>query len=150
VKLSARCALALALSLLLLAGCVERRLFLKSDPPGAEVSVNGQPVGLAPVSVPFVTYGYYEIVMSAPGHHRLSRVVEVSPPWWQYVPFDFFVEMIWPFTVTDERQIAFSLEPFSRADEAAVVEREEQMRRWLDSGERPQPSSSGSPAPVER
>jgi len=142
-----RSILASAIVVCALAGCVERRLFIRSDPAGAEVSVNGQPVGLTPVKVPFVAYGYYDIVASAPGHHRLSKIVEISPPWWEYVPFDFFVEMVWPFRVADEREITLDLVPLSPADDAGLAAREGEMRRWLEKGGEPpspaEPSSRG-------
>ena len=80
----------------LLTGCVERTLILRSDPPGATVVVNGDEAGVAPAKLHFETYGTYEVVMSAPRHHRLRALVPVRPPWYEKVPFDFFSETLWP------------------------------------------------------
>ena len=126
---------ACALVVLLVNGCVERRLLLRSDPPGAMVSVNGTPAGLTPTDVPFMTYGHFEIIMSAPGHHRLCKTVPVTPPWWETMPLDLLVENVWPFVVADARIINLTLRPFDAADEAGANEREAELRRRVEAGE---------------
>lgn len=119
--------------ILFLNGCVERKLFIKSDPMGAAVSVNGRHVGIAPVKVPFDTYGTFEIMASHPGHKRVRAPVEVSPPWWQYVPFDWFVEHVWPFTLRDEPEISLLLEPMGSAEDPGIGQRQEELRRRVET-----------------
>jgi hypothetical protein len=114
---------------------VERRLFIRSDPPGATVVVNGEPAGATPTRVDFMTYGTFELILAAPGHHRLRRTVEVEPPWWETLPLDLFVETLWPATVIDEHALAFALEPFGEAGEPAIDQREADLRARLERGE---------------
>src|SRR3982750_4047234 len=52
---------ALAAGALGLTGCVERKLTIGSDPPGAILLLNDVEVGRTPVTVPFTTYGDYDI-----------------------------------------------------------------------------------------
>ncbi len=125
----------LCLAMILLPGCVERKLLLRSDPPGAVIDLNGQPAGLTPTDVPFLTYGSFEIVAHAPGYQRLRTTAEVEPPWWQHMPFDFFAESVWPFTLTDTHPIELELEPFSLADEEGLDAREETLRKRLEAGQ---------------
>lgn len=91
------------------AGCVERRLIVRSDPPGARVYVDGEPKGEAPLAVPFTYYGTREVVLRHERHEPARIVLQVDPPWYQLSPMDFFVEVLWPFTVLDEREVAAKL-----------------------------------------
>ena len=52
------------LSLAALAGCVERRFVIESDPPGALVLMNGQQLGATPVDGHFVYYGRYHFTLA--------------------------------------------------------------------------------------
>lgn len=116
-------------------GCVERRLLLRSEPAGANVTVNGKDIGMTPAEMPFITYGDYEIVMSAPGHQRLRTVEPVEPPWWEMIVFDFFVENVWPGTVVDEHEIILRLVPLAASDDLGVDRREKALRDRLEAGE---------------
>ncbi|HQI29243.1 MAG TPA: PEGA domain-containing protein, partial [Sedimentisphaerales bacterium] len=49
----------LCLTGVLLTGCVERRLTIYTEPPGAIVTLNDQEIGVSPVTVPFNWYGDY-------------------------------------------------------------------------------------------
>jgi hypothetical protein len=112
---------ALVLVLVVLAaGCVERRLFVRSDPPGARVFLDGKPAGETPVAIPFTYYGTREVVLRAPGREPKRVVVDLDPPWYQWTPIDFFVEVAWPFTVTDERRVDATLAPAPVAGEKDV------------------------------
>ena len=123
-----------AASLLLLGGCVERTLIIRSDPPGANLIVNGDPRGVAPVEIPFETYGVFEVVASLPRHQRLHTAVPVKAPWYEQIPIDFFAENIWPFTVKDRHEVTLSLKPTLPADDTGIDRREEQLReRMLES-----------------
>ncbi len=118
---------------LCLAGCVERILFIRSEPPGAQVIVNGTDLGPAPVILPFQTYGVYDVVLSQPDHYRLRATVHVKPPWYEQVPFDFFAEVLWPFTLRDYHDVTLTMQPTVPADDAGVDEREAQLRERLEN-----------------
>jgi len=116
-------------------GCVERRLFIRSDPPGARVFVDGEVRGEAPVRVPFMFYGTREVVVRAPRHEPARILYPARAPWYEWPPFDFFSDLIVPFTIVDEHVIDFRLEPASRATEAdaeALRARAEGARKEAD------------------
>ena len=48
---------------LCLAGCVERLISVRSDPPGAAVLLDGDPVGVTPVEVPYTWYGTRDVTV---------------------------------------------------------------------------------------
>ncbi|HET7746191.1 MAG TPA: TonB family protein [Vicinamibacteria bacterium] len=56
----------------------EGALLLDSDPPGAQVYVDGTPVGHAPLSPVEVTFGRHVVRMEAPGREAVSAEVEVK------------------------------------------------------------------------
>src|SRR6478672_8516057 len=58
-------------ALALLAGCVERRFVIESDPPGALVLLNGQPLGTTPVDGYFTYYGNYRFTIIKDGFETL-------------------------------------------------------------------------------
>ncbi len=134
--------LGVSLTAALLPGCVERSLMLRSDPPGARVVLNGDFVGVTPTKVPFDTYGVFDVAMSAPHCARLRTEVPVSPPWWETIPLDFLVENLWPFTVHDDHDVLLTLKPLGSAEDAALEQRELELRARAQSGE-PLPPSAG-------
>ena len=123
-----------ALLLAPLAGCVERSILLRSDPPGAAIVLNGVSVGATPVEVPFKTYGAYEVVLSAPRHQRLRQVVRIDAPWYQQIVIDFFAEHLWPFRIHDRHEISLALSPMGPLDEPALQKREEELRLRTEAG----------------
>ena len=117
-----------ALAMLLVTGCVERTLLIRSDPIGATVYVNADFAGTTPVEVPFDTYGVFEIIMSHPRHQRLRQAVPVNPPWHGYVPFDFLLENVFPFTIHDQREIILTLKSIEEVDQGGIEQRESELR----------------------
>ena len=129
-------AVAVAAALLIfLTACVERKLLIRSEPPGARVVLNGDDIGTAPVEVPFNTYGTFDIVASHPKGRRLHTTAPVRPPWYEQIPLDLFFEAVWPFTLHDEHDIALTLEPIGAADEAAIGSREDILRERMERGQ---------------
>ena len=128
-------AVAAAAALLILSGCVERSLLIKSSPSGAEVFVNGRPAGKTPAVYPFRTYGVYELTAGHPGCRRLRRTVPVRAPWYERIPFDFFAENVWPVAIRDEHEILLELIPVTSADDEAIDRREAEILDRLDNEE---------------
>lgn len=110
----------LALLALLLAGCTERRLFVRTDPPNALVRVNGHEVGLSPVGWSYDHYGRVLVEVERDGYHAEQRVVDLDTPWWQYPGADFFTDVVWPGTVRDDREMTIVLEPLPERDDAQI------------------------------
>ena len=114
-------------------------MYIRSDPPGARVSLNAEaPLDeVTPVELPFHFYGGYAVNLTLPGHKDLEAVAPIDPPWWSWPPFDFITEILWPFTIKDHREFTFTLEPLppertfeeSEAHNRELVERAEEFRR---------------------
>lgn len=87
----------LVLLILLMAlsvGCVERRLLITSDPPGALVYLNEEDAGRTPVEVPFTWYGTYDVRLEKEGYRSLRTMREAEQPWWEYPGPDLIAEAI--------------------------------------------------------
>jgi hypothetical protein len=104
-------AAAALLLLLSLAGCVERRLWVRTDPPGATVRINGDEVGRAPVSWRFDHYGTVLVEAELSGHEPAQKAFELRTPWYQKPVIDFFADVLWPGKIKDDHELALRLEP---------------------------------------
>jgi hypothetical protein len=100
-----------ALGVGLLAGCVERRYVITSDPPGAVVLRNGQPIGATPVDDYYVYYGKYKFTLIREGYETLQVEQEIPSPWYEYFPLDFISENLVPWPIQDVRRFNYKLEP---------------------------------------
>jgi hypothetical protein len=106
--------LALAVALLacgLSSGCVTRRVMITSDPPGAIVYRDGQPLGPTPVEHPFVYYGKYRYRLIKDGYAPLDVEPEIVPPFYEYPGLDLIAENVLPFTLRDTQRLHFQLVP---------------------------------------
>ncbi len=122
-------ALAVALVLTLLAtGCVTRRFLITTDPPGAIVFRDGQPIGATPVESSFVYYGKYHFRLVKDGYEPLDVDQEVAPPWYEIIGIDFFSENIWPFTLRDRQCFHYTLQPVVQVPHDELRRRGEELR----------------------
>ena len=92
------------------AGCVQRKITITSNPPGALVIMNDREVGRTPVTTDFLWYGDYEFIVRKDGFETLDKRRKIRAPWWQFVPFDFFAE-ISPTRPVDAHALNFDLIP---------------------------------------
>jgi len=92
-------------------GCVSRRMTIRTNPPGALVEVDGERLGLTPVSTDFTYYGTREITISAPGYETLTVAQPVPAPWYQVFPFEFVSDNLLPFRVTNRHEFVYQLRP---------------------------------------
>ena len=111
----------------LLSGCVERALVIESEPPGAEIWVDGERSGTTPARLPFSHYGAREITLTKGGYALEKGVHPVKAPWYEHFPIDFLSENLWPWTVVDERKFSFALKP-EKAGADEVYARAKAMR----------------------
>src|SRR5437763_5492969 len=89
----------------LLAGCVERRFVITTDPPGAVVTdEKGIPSGAAPVDRTWVYNGVYQFKIDKDGFETQVVHENVAAKWYEYFPFDFFSENVIPWTIRDVRR----------------------------------------------
>lgn len=125
---------AIFLALPLLAGCVERKMIIRSEPAGAEVRVDGTVVGKTPCEVPFTWYGTRKIELERSGYESLTAKQEVFPPWWQMPVFDLFTDVLIPVDFEDTRTYDYTMEPSpAREDPTPILDRAEKLKRELES-----------------
>ncbi len=123
------------LATLPLGGCVERFIAVRTEPPGATVTLDDEKAGVTPCEIKYVWYGTREIVVELRGRRPVRALVPLNPPWWQYFPLDFVTDVLLPFTITDRREFTWALEatPPSEAEAEEVLRRAEELRRRADS-----------------
>ncbi len=98
-------------ALTVLPGCVRRRLMIRSNPPGAMVYVDNQPIGPTPCATSFIYYGTREIRLVKPGYETLTINQPIPAPWYQIPPIDFVSENLAPNEIQDFRTVSFNLQP---------------------------------------
>ena len=111
-----------------LTGCVERRYTIRTDPPGALVVMNGEPIGISPVSKSFVYYGDRNVRIIKEGYETLDIVQPIKAPYWDNLLTEFFTENLIPYTFRDELEFNYKLQPNQTADPNDVLARSEALR----------------------
>lgn len=92
-------------------GCVQRRLTIRSNPPGALVYIDKYEIGTTPVSTDFIYYGTREVKLVKDGFETVVALEPLSPPAYDYPGVDFFTENLVPFEFRDERTLNYTLTP---------------------------------------
>ncbi|TWT48344.1 PEGA domain-containing protein [Botrimarina hoheduenensis] len=110
-------------------GCIRRRLTVRSNPPGATVQLDNQPIGVTPASTDYVYYGTREVKLSMPGYETLTVNQPLPTPWYAWPGVDFLTENLWPFTIEDKREVSFNLARQRMAPANEIIGRGEQLRR---------------------
>ncbi|HEY4330561.1 MAG TPA: PEGA domain-containing protein [Phycisphaerae bacterium] len=124
-----------------LTGCVERRITIATDPPGAVLLLNDVEVGRTPVSVPFTTYGDYDIRLryeknvGTPESPKIVRYYlhthrETKIPWFEFFGADLISELS-PTTVKDEQLWAFAIPEVQEPTDADLIERARALKEKL-------------------
>lgn len=108
-------------------GCVERELKVNTVPTGATVVLNDEEIGQGPVITSFEWYGDYRVRVTKPGYETLVTHRKLKRPLHDRFPFDFFAQVIWPFTIRDKYEWTFELKPY----EAPTREQLLQGAEWL-------------------
>jgi len=109
-------------------GCMRRRLTIRSDPPGAQVFIDDQEIGLTPVSTSFTYYGVRKIQIIKSGYETLTVLKNIKPPWYEIPPLDFVSENLYPGELRDERELRFQLAPQRITPAGELIQRAEQLR----------------------
>ncbi len=110
------------------AGCVRRRLTVRTNPPGAMVYVDRQPIGMTPVSTKFTYYGtrHFEIIKD--GYRTEKFLRRFNPPWYELPGLAFASETLWPFEKRDERVVDVQLSPDPVVPVEAVIASGQELR----------------------
>ena len=112
-------------------GCVQRRMTIRSNPPGATVYVDDEEIGQTPVSHSFTYYGTREIRLVKDGYETLTQMVTIPPPWYEIPPIDFVSENLVPGEIRDERDFCFNLVPQYVVPPEQLLGRAEDLRRGV-------------------
>src|SRR6266542_5482741 len=119
-----------ALSACMLAGCVERRFVITTDPPGAIVlDENGLAMGPAPVDRQWTYSGVYEFKLIRDGFQTQVVRENVAPRWFEYIGIDFIAENIVPWTIRDIRRFHYQMQPMPVIQENALREQGQALRQ---------------------
>lgn len=97
---------------ILLPGCahnMNRRMVIRSEPPGALVLLEGEEVGYTPVGVDFNHYGTREITLIKDGYETVTAMQKVRSPWYQKIPLDFVSDNFSPVKINDRLDYTFTL-----------------------------------------
>lgn len=112
-----------------LSGCVERRYTIRTDPPGALAIVNGEEIGPTPVSRSYTYYGPREITLIADGYQTQTLIQPIERPWYDNYITEFFSENVIPWTIRDEREFVYKLQPATVPPAEDLNARAESLRR---------------------
>jgi len=130
-----------------LAGCVQRRMTVRSEPPGALVYVDDYQIGTTPVSTDFIYYGTRKIRLVKDGYETLTVRQPFPIPWYEIFPLDFVTENLWPWEIRDERVVDLAMTPAASTPPESVVARAEQAR--LAAGSLPPAPAQARPVVVQ-
>ena len=109
-------------------GCVDRRFVVDTNVPGAQVAIDGTPLGPSPADGRREYPGCYTFTASAAGYEPLEQVVKFNPRWYDYPGLDFFAEVLWPFRIEDVRRVRLDLEPLRPVNIGELTARGEELR----------------------
>jgi len=121
--------LALVAGCALQTGCVQRRLTIRSNPPGAVVYVGNQEIGSTPISHDFIYYGSRDITLVKDGYETLKVKAELPTPWYDLPGIDFISENLIPNEIRDHRVLDFQLQPQVIVPTEQLIGRAEELRR---------------------
>jgi hypothetical protein len=126
-------------------GCVERRYVIYTDPPGAIVLRNGQPLGASPVDDYFTYYGNYHFTIIKDGYETLQVDQCIRAPWYEVWPLDFVSENLIPWSILDRREFHYKLERKQMPNTDELLREAQNLRnRGISLGG----GSAAAPVPV--
>ena len=123
--------LSILFTTLLLAGCVERRLTINTQPQGALVVLNDEEIGTSPITPPFEWYGDYWVRISKEGYETLDTHRKLKGPWYDQFPFDFFAQILWPKRIIDSYEWTFELAPQKQPTPEGLIKNAEELKNQL-------------------
>ncbi|MBN2025115.1 MAG: PEGA domain-containing protein [Pirellulales bacterium] len=134
---------ALAVAVAASSGCVQRRLMIRSNPPGASVYVDDYPIGVTPVAHNFTYYGTRKIRLVKDDCETLTVYQPIPTPWYQIPPLDFVTETLVPGELRDRRVVTYQLTPKRIVPPRELLGRAEELRA------RTAPPPAAPPAPSD-
>jgi hypothetical protein len=132
------------------AGCVQRRMTVRTNPPGALLYVDDYPIGTTPISTNFTYYGTRKIRLVKDGYETLTVMQPIPAPWYQFPPIDFVAENVVPGEIRDHRALDFQLRPQTIVPTDQLLSRAEELRRGVPTmaGVPTSPATGGVRGPM--
>lgn len=112
-------------------GCVQRRMTVRTNPPGALLYVDDYEIGTTPVSTSFTYYGPRKFRLVKDGYETLTVTQTILPPWYEFPPMDFVSENFVPGQIRDQRTLDFQLQPQMVVPTEQLLSRAEELRRGV-------------------
>ena len=128
------------------AGCVRRRMTIRTNPPGAMVYIDEYEVGTTPVSTEFTYYGDRKIRLVKDGYETATFIQPVRAPWYQWPVIDFFAETFSPHEIRDQQVFDYQLRPQRVVPTDELLQRAEGLRRKVQPAGFNAPAASSAPA----
>lgn len=101
---------------LTLAGCVERKMVITSEPSGADVWINEQWHGKTPYELSFKHYGVFSVRLEAKGYYPMYVKEPVPAPLYQQPGLDLISEAAIPGTIRDNRSMHYVMQKIEGPD----------------------------------
>lgn len=117
-------------TVIILSGCVERKLTINTEPQGATVILNDEEIGTSPVTVSFEWYGDYNVAIRKEGFETLKTHRKLKAPWYDGFPFD-FLTLLNPERTVDEYEWTFELEPKKEISRKELIHQAEELKKQL-------------------
>jgi hypothetical protein len=108
---------------------VQRRLTIRSNPPGALVYIDKHEIGRTPCSVEYIYYGTREIKLVKDGFETLTVLQWIPPVWYEIPGIDFISETLVPWELRDERTFNYQLVPTRLVPTNELLGRAENLRQ---------------------
>ena len=107
---------------------------VRTNPPGATVSVDNQVIGTTPAASSFVYYGTREFRIEKDGFRTETIRRRFNPPWYEWPGLDFLSETLYPGELRDERIIDVTLVPKEVMPTDQLVGRADALRNQSRAG----------------
>ena len=135
------------------AGCVERRLMVRTNPPGALLYVDDHEIGITPCATSFIYYGTRKIRLVKDGYETLVVNQPIPAPWYEFFPADFVAENFVPGHIRDQRVLTYDLRSAIMVPNEQLSGRADALRAAVKAeqaaqGYVPQLPRRGTPAPA--
>jgi len=107
---------------------------VRTNPPGAQVFVDDQEIGITPCSASYIYYGTRKVTVMKDGYRTETRFQKFYPPWYEIPPLDFVTENLLPNEVRDERFVDVELVVDQLVPPQKLVERAQSLRDSARTG----------------
>ncbi len=123
------CAGLLLLTIAFASGCVQRKMVISTDPPGAVVTVNQTWRMKTPCTLPFKHYGTYDIQIEKDGYYPLNAKEPIAAPFHQQPGVDVVTDVLLPARIKDVRKLHYKLEKIDDPDDIeGILARARELR----------------------